>query len=300
MEDRLIFDWLSVTFDFDDVGTFLQFIGFDSMEFIDLYGMYGYQKRFYYEGVSIHYDGGSSQGVWLDVSGQGCRTLEALDGFDWHSFLTLISASGYVKNFTRLDIAFDDFSGLLLFDDLIPDTQNRNYVSKFSAFEILQSSEGSTVYHGSKKSDIRFRIYDKGAQMSAPYHWTRFEIQLRDAHAMGAVENYIAGYSVSTIFFGVINNYLRYITPDASRKERCTMAEYWQRFLQSEKKITLLSKVDAEYSLSDLNNFVINQAGNSIKTFIEIFGTDAFLETLYEKPAMLSKKQQQLIEKSQS
>lgn len=303
MEDRLLFDWLSVTFDFSDVSEYLAYIGFTSLEFIDLYGMYGYQKRFYCDGISIHYDGTKEQGIWLDVSGQGCRTLESIEGFDWFKFLSYIVDSGFVKNFTRVDVAFDDFNGALRFNNLIPDTQpeSKSYVSKFKSFEITQTSEGTTIYHGSKKSDIRFRIYDKGAQSKKDYHWTRFEIQLRDLHADSVVKNYISGVSISSIFFGVVNSYLRYIEPrSATRVERCVNAAYWDNFLQSKNKINLLSNVSEEYTTNDLNKFVLGQAGNSIRTFIEIYGSDALLSSLYDDKKILSKKQQRLIVKATS
>ena len=131
-------------------------------------------------------------GACLDMSGQGCRSFEEYGTGDFDGLFRLFQqGEGY--HVTRLDVAFDDHSGILDIQRLFRDSDNQDgdqqFVSKFRKSRIEKEFKdgrpGITVYHGSKKSAVLIRIYDKAAERGLPedQHWVRVELQLRDERA---------------------------------------------------------------------------------------------------------------------
>ena len=109
-------------------------------------------------------------GVWVEMSGQGCRTFESLSSVGWDGIFSFIQQNGL--KITRLDVAYDDHSGLLNIRDIVDDTQDGMYVSKSDYWETVLSSKGTTVQIGSPQSKVLIRIYDKAAERGkTDEHW---------------------------------------------------------------------------------------------------------------------------------
>jgi hypothetical protein len=170
------------------------------------------------------------------------------------------------------------------------DTHLQYFVSKFEFWENVESSKGITIYHGSPQSDVRFRIYDKAKEKGVDEHWIRFEMQLRNKNAYHFI-NKLLLQSVGEIFCGVINNYLRYVTPSAGgsdRKRRWPTAPYWEQFIRTAEKITLYEAPGIEYNLDKLERYALDQAGSAVATSIEIWGEE-YIEKCKAKLAAYTK-----------
>jgi len=242
-ENIIIYDWLSFTTKIHTVEQIKKIIGFTSITFLEIYGYYGYNKRITHNGVSILYDGHSpNMGVMVEMSGQGCRTYETLGTGEWESLFELIILNHESKNMniTRLDIAYDDHIGILDLFKIYADTENGNYISRTRNFQVLNSNKGKTVTHGSKKSSVYIRIYDKAKErgLADSCHWVRLELQLRNGNALGFIKN---DNEIGKKFIGVVYNYLRYITPNKNdtNRRRWSDTNYWKRFTQSASKIKI-------------------------------------------------------------
>ena len=180
-------------------------------------------------------------------------------------------------------------------DTLIDDTDEHHYLSKSRTWEVDYGSAGCTIYHGSKKSDMMIRIYDKAAERHREgEHWIRVELQMRREIAMGFVR-YLASGSLPERFAGVLLNYLRYVVPDEdSNPSRWPMTDYWRELIGHATAWACWVRPGVEYNLENLENFVFNQAGNAIDTFIDIFGYEAFKARLGERATRYSPKYERL------
>lgn len=295
--NKVIIDWLSFTSKIDSKESIIEMLGLQNCTFLSMNGARGYKDRLYFECISIHYNGREDMGLWCELSGQGCRNFETYGNGNYDFVFDCIKDNSNEMNITRLDVAYDDFDGLLNMDKLIADVIAQNYVSPTRRWNVQIGSEGNSITIGSMKSDILIRIYDKAMErgMTDGTHWIRCEIQLRRERAEQFAFN---SESIGKKYVGVLNNYLRFIQPDsATRKERCATADYWSDFLESAEKIHLYEKPGAEYNEFSLENYVFGQAGNSIYTYIECFGQDKFFEMLKKHPKILNDKQKALIDK---
>ena len=279
MENCILYDWLTFTTKCDGIGSLISLLGLESVTFEDMpRGRNGYRSMMTFEGISILYDGRDDMGICVDMSGKGCRAFETYSTSSWDDLFSVILDDAY--NVTRLDVAFDDHTGLLDIDVLRDDTDDHHYVSKSRKWEVDYGSEGITIYHGSKKSDMLIRIYDKAAEQVVDGHWVRVEMQMRDDIATGFLTG-MPGDTLGSHFCGVLCNYLRYVEPqDDMNMSRWPMTEYWENFLQTVQRIRCWSAPGVDYNLSHLSNYVINQAGNALDCYLKIFGVDDLIREL--------------------
>lgn len=79
---------------------------------------------------------------------------------------------------TRLDVAYDDHTGVIPLGEIVNDTQSGIFISKSNCWETVLSSKSSTVQIGSPQSRVLIRIYDKAMERSClpGTHWIRCEI----------------------------------------------------------------------------------------------------------------------------
>ena len=301
-ENKVIYDWVSIRSNIHSVNNFIEDLGLDkpSIEWQELYGFYGYKHRLYFEGISIHYDGHSdNMGILLEMSGQGCRAFETYGNGNYDSLFTILSDEPQDVKLTRLDVAYDDFSGLLDLDKIQNALWVGDYTCRSTKFNCQRGSDGQSVEIGSKKSDLFIRIYDKAQERGRAdeiKHWVRFELQMRDNHAY----NFVSGNGdIGYKFYAVINNYIRFLEHnyDDDNKSRWDSAVWWIEFLDHTRKMSLFDKPGTEYNLSKLMDYVVSQAGNSIHTYIECLGLDQFLYDIQHRPSTLKAHQQALINK---
>lgn len=310
-DNKILIDWLSFTSKIHSPDSIIELLGLTGIKFTETYGMQGYQDRLIYDGISIHYNSHRNEGVWVEMSGQGCRAFETYCHYD-DSFLYLFE---YFKEFpeeyhiTRLDVAYDDFIGVIPLKSFSRDVLNKNYVSRFKDDSMTVTCSagrvGYTIDCGSRKSDIKFRVYDKsyerGYRGDEHFTWNRFEIQMRNDRALNFIK-LLDSDNLGEIFCGVIVNYLRIVKPDKndSNKRRWHTKKWFSEFIGHAECISLFTKCDLEYNLAKCEDFVYRHCGNALDTLIEIKGTEKVLEELKERKPARSQKYIQLINDNKS
>lgn len=305
-ENLILFDWLTFTSHCDSPETIMELLGLQEVSWQQMpKGRNGYRQRYFFENISILYDGADNMGVCVDMSGQGCRAFETYSSIGWGLLRHLVTYSSDY-NITRLDMAFDDHTGILDIDVLRDDTDDHRYVSKSRTWKVEYGSAGTTIYHGSPKSNMYIRIYDKAAEQAAksddPHaledvHWIRVELQMRDEIALGFAQGLMI-HPIGDQFRGVLHNYLRYVVPTKdTNMSRWDLAPYWAELLEGVQKIRCWSAPGVDYTIWDLSNYVINQAGNAIHVYLRILSYDDMIRELGKRSVKMSPKYQRLLDK---
>lgn len=285
MKNRIIYDYLTFTSKVHHVYSMIDILGLQNVTFENLKGFYGYRDRLYYDGISIHYNGCDNMGICVEMSGKGCRTWEKCGNSDYDAIFDLIlfhyndDVEKREMKITRLDVAYDDFNGVLDLPLLCSETQKGNYSSRFKDWQVIFGNKGISVCHGSNKSNVYVRIYDKRLEQRAEdkfKHWVRCELQIRHECALGFIQ---LKDTIENKYFQVLNNYLRYVVPtqNVSNCRVLDTAPYWLAFIESASSASIFCKPAFNYNIDSLYGFVNNQISASINTYISIFGVEQFL-----------------------
>lgn len=303
-------DWVSISSKIHSPQNFMEMLGLQDCSWELVNGANGYKDRYYYDHISIHFNGREDMGVWCELSGQGCRVFETLGHGNYDLLFGEILDNPDEMNLTRLDIAYDDHTGVLDFPQLVRDTMDLDeegrpvcFVSRFQKREVVWSHEdfqlpAMSVQHGRKGSDVMIRIYDKAMERGfSDRHWIRTELQLRDDRAVEFVRK-LRGNDIGGLYRGVLHNYLRYVDDPGgdSNMRRWPMKKYWSDLLDGAAQIRLYKKPGTEYNMINLENFVIGQAGNAAAAYIEILGQEAYMEALRKRGQQMPMKYRQLID----
>lgn len=284
-DNYIIYDYITFTSKIHNHLSIIDFLGLQDVEFETLKGFYGYKDRLYYDGISIHYNGRENMGICVEMSGKGCRTWEKYGSSDYDALFSEIlenyseDAEKRNMNITRLDVAYDDFTGVLDLPLLCRETQLKNFVSRFKDWQCIIGNKGIGVNHGSTQSNIYVRIYDKRLEQKAEKffdHWVRCEIQIRKDCALGFIK---LKDTIEKKYFQVLNNYLRYIVPveNYSNLSMLDTAPYWLNFIESAESKSIFHKPADNYSFDKLYGFVNNQLSGAISTYIDCVGVDQFV-----------------------
>lgn len=319
MQNLVIYDWVSITSKIHTPEQIIALLGMDGVTWERIKGAHGYKDRLYWNCISIHFNGSDDMGVWLEMSGQGCRAFETVGHGDFEYLFRIVSDNPSQMKITRLDVAFDDHTGILDMNTLIADTLCGNYVAKATSWECIQSSKGTSVIIGSRQSPVLIRIYDKAAergyksdnQNNNPQknksehttlnktenlitHWIRVELQLRDERCLEFVNQ---PYQIGESFAGVLLNYLRFVVPDEldSNKWRWPLTDYWSEVIGEACRISIYTKPGIKYNLLNCENFVYNQAGNAINALLQVYDVDTFLKKLQERNSRPNPKYTQMV-----
>lgn len=306
--NRLIYDWVSFSTRIHKPDEIMALIGMTDCPWEVLTSGNGYTHRHYFGGVSISFCEGDMSHVGgfylLDMSGQGCRTFETYGNGNYDNLFKLVqNEQGKPKamqdvRLTRLDVAYDDLSGLLNIDTICDKTRLGEFVSRIQRFESIYGSKGNSVNFGSKGSNVFIRIYDKARErgFTDGRHWIRCELQLRKENACGFV-NKLPGNTLSGLYTGVLKNYLSFREPDPddSNKRRWEESPWWTAFLNNAKAISVAEKPGVIYNLSACEKYVLTQPVGSIKTLIKIFGADEFIEMINNAPHPKNPKYRRLV-----
>lgn len=292
-ENIVIYDWLSFTSKYHTPDELIDALGLSHVNWTLTKGARGYQDRKYFGSISVHFNGRPDMGVWVEMSGQGCRAFESLSAVSWEQLFLFIRENGL--KITRLDVAYDDHTGILPMSDIVNDTQTGMFVSKSDYWETVLSSKGSTVQIGSPQSKVLIRIYDKAAERHCEpgTHWIRCEIQMRDDRAIQFTN---IPLPIGEAFSGVLLNYLRYVEPsDDVNKWRWPMRDYWYNLVADAERISIYRTPGMEYNEDRLKNYVINQAGNAIDAAIKMYGLEEFGKMIEDRPVAPNPKYDMLV-----
>lgn len=331
-KNRILIDWFSFSSRIDSFDSMAALLGMSDCKWEVLPGVNGYSERYYYQGISIHVGGYNRRfsgtdkeqlvtGVWLEMSGSGCRSFESYGCGDWQQLIDYCNLNAESITINRVDLAYDDFLGFLDIAAIAEDTRKHNFVSKFrSAPEIIESigetETAITVTHGRMKSDVFIRIYDKRLEQNASdifSHWVRNEVMLRHDRAAAVVSllgdqyDYKDGVRyliapakpVDELYFMIMNNYLRFIVPSGTdtNRWRAPVADHWAKFCNSitTYRISLFSAPGTDYSALRLDNYVENFCSGVIYTYVKLHGVDKLVEVCQSKAYKLAEKYRKLL-----
>jgi len=73
------------------------------------------------------------------------------------------------------------------------------------------------------------------------------------------------------------------------------MKPYWAKLLDGAGRIRLYEKPGADYNMINLENFIFQQAGGAIYTYLECYGVEKFLEGLRHRGTQLNPKYKSLL-----
>lgn len=281
-EVTAIVDWLAFTVPALDPVTVEEWLGEDWTE-TERGGM-GYKKGKVCGHMRLYYDGQAGMGVHVEISGKGCREVEALWHFyDWATIIEGVTDRG--GHVTRIDVAFDDRAGILSALEITRAIDEGRVVSRFKdALNMrkrrLVDGEGNgwTEQFGSAQSSVQVTMYDKAKEQGVEGHWLRVEMQFRHDRAEAAAEMVKAG-KIAEIA-GVLRGYIEFKTLPAgsdSNKRRWPAASWWVSFLDGCAKTRLQVKPRTR-SLDDVYAWLDRSVGPSLAVFVEI--ADGELTTL--------------------
>ena len=289
-----LIDWLTFVAHGDSVDYIKYLLGLDSSDIpweVTEKFRNGYPMQCYWNGITISYGADDERfykdpskvrhdmGICVNLSGTGCRAFESYGHGDWmRVFRYLLRDTSLIAaeqnkfkryNITRLDMAYDDHTGILDIYRIEKDVRDRYYVSRSKKSEIIWSDDqdddiqGLTVQIGSDKSDIKIRIYDKAAERGfKDRHWIRCEMQLRDERAGAAVRELLDVQHIGRCAGGILRNYLTFRVPtEDTNKSRWPIADYWDKLLLDMEKIRLWVSPGEEYNLSRAEHWLCKQYG---------------------------------------
>lgn len=297
----ILFDWLTFSSKIDSPESLIKLCGLDNLNWISANGRNGYRDRLTYNDcISVLYNGRDDMGVCLDMTGQGCRVFDEFSSIDFNVLFSIISDNDKDYNVTRLDVAYDDFTGVLDLNKIYKETEKHNYTSRLSAYNLQKTDKGLTIYIGSFKSDFLVRFYDKALERGREddiKHWVRCELQMRHDKAFNFIRQYLSSCDIGKCYFGVINNYLRYVDISTdSNKSRCKTSKFWSKFISSIEKISIYTPCNTDYNKAKCDNYVCNVCGNAVYTCIRLNGIDAFLDMLKKRRISMTAKYKKLLD----
>ena len=91
-------------------------------------------------------------GVWVEMTGQGCRTFESLSLVGWQELFFFIVNQGL--KITCLDVAYDGHAGILYIHDILVDKETGMFIGRSAYLETVLSFKGSAVQIGSPQSKV--------------------------------------------------------------------------------------------------------------------------------------------------
>lgn len=289
-QNKVIYDWLTFTTKIHSITDVLDLLGLGNINFQSMRGRYCYQDRLNFEGINIMYNGREDMGVCVELSGQGCRDFETYSHGDYQAIFNEIIANWNEEpekrqmNISRLDVAYDDFIGLLDLNYLMTAAQKGDYVSRCRDIEVIFSNKGCSVCHGSRlQSSVYVRIYDKKLERGREdlNHWVRCELKLKDDSARGFIK---LSDDIRKNYFDVLNNYLRYVIPshNESNKSVLPTSPEWLKFIESWEKVSIFDKPGVNYNFQNLFGYVNNQLSGAISTYIDVVGVTQFMQNINE------------------
>lgn len=302
-------DWISFTVTASmTVEDVIQFMGFSPALFTDMpKGANGYRQMKRYEDISVLYDGSENMGIHVNVSGNSVSALlasfkETLSdnncpfgkAYDyWEEDILSLFCKDVLEigQFTRLDIAIDDLGcNYYSLDELLEKLKCKMVVSRFRSYRnVCESSMtgeklGHTIYFGSRKSSIMFRVYDKKLEQNKGFspddnnyihsEWVRWEMELHKERANELANVLMQKKTLGFIAFGILTYYFRIIQIDDSNRSRCSNEPKWDAFTNGIEKLRLSAPRRAR-TLSEKEHWIDYQVGPSLALIVLKNGGDS-------------------------
>lgn len=287
---KAVVDWVQVTFHVGAISAIVNdVIGlpFDFFKHQEK-GLYFYNRTYEFSNIKLYYSSNDeSMGIHLQLTGAGCREMEhhlSQLNQNWTDFFK--RCLEVKANFTRIDIAIDDFKTYLSIPKLIKKAEKAECVSKFRAGSSINGfnlcdgkSKGATFYIGSKKSNLYCRFYEKNYEQAFKLNcdveefgdWNRYEIQMRKSYAMNCAEHLSKTDNIAFLVKSILNNNLRFVTEPKdkadTRKRRWPLYRPWALFMANAEKINLTMEPSFK-SIEDNIEWLTRQVATTLDTVI--------------------------------
>lgn len=281
-------DYLTITVRNKDLAEILFDMGLLNIKFQTVKGHNFYKECMTFSGINILYNGiNANMGICIELKGAGCRAFETFGNGDYLMLFRWVLECEE-NNCTRLDLAFDDFTGILPLETIRDYAIAGNYISKCKGGNIRQgfgNQDGLTVYFGSRDSEFLIRFYDKAAEKCVKDtipHWVRCEMQLGKSLTYKTLQDMVSYDDIKATFFKVLNNYLRFVEPcESENKSRDSVVSvWWSEFVGNYGKKSVFTKKGIEYNENNLKRYVFGQAGGALWTYLQIHDIDDFFKEL--------------------
>ncbi|MBZ1516703.1 replication initiation factor domain-containing protein [Leuconostoc mesenteroides] len=274
-------------------------------------GRYGYNVAYSFGGLSYItiYGKRDSPESFIDFSGSGIRLMEMLligQGLVWSHFINIALANG--GKATRMDFAFNDMSRMFEIPELYQKLMTDEYTQKFKSdpqYYADGKNGGSTIYFGSRSSEVFFRFYEKDKEQ-AKKHFVepeaipvknRYEIELKQKRAQTMAEHVANGKDIASELLAYLRDYLQFYNQPVvglDKKEIAKLDQWqpWVVFLEQASIVDFQAE-PKEVSMDRSLAWFINQVAPTLKGLIEYYGQEKIDEILDDTE--LSQRQKKLL-----
>ena len=154
---------------------------------------------------------------------------------------------------------------------------------------------------GSRQHGVYLRVYDKAAEQKAKGvacdrdAWVRWEFELRDDRAESLVNYIVDGIQLGTLFYGLLNNYVRLINLDNSNVSRCSLLPEWADFTESVRPLRLYCP-PAEKTYYEKTNWIESQVMPTLAGVVMLDGYEWIEKHMDESIRRMSKPMKEIVE----
>lgn len=251
----------------------------------DAYGRYGYTGKYWHGEMEIFISpDNDNRGTLVELKGRGCRELEGIllvQKRSWYDFFrTALSLDGVVK---RIDLAINDFMDVIPVHYFIEKSIRHEYVTKFKECKYFvrdkNDLKGESLYFGSRRSNIYFCLYQKDIEQYFKFNINpeqtkiknRFELRLANERAETVIKELLIMRQPNKIVFGIINNYLKFITPTSGlSKSDWPIDNRWRRFIGNYTGKVKLTMVPEPISLERTIKWIEKQVAPTLKMLLTL------------------------------
>ena len=285
-------DWLSFTiipdfrgYEYQLIDNILSYLAYNSTDFEEVQGRFffnsgltlGNYVNIYFNDNDKPVNANSINKVMFMFTGQGSTDLakhlaKIYNSRNWQVIWLKFFRFLKMRNarVTRLDVALDDYHGVLDFDQMerkLKAGEYRSCMKRYNVIRQLDTSgniKGRSIYVGqsrtksSKNGNYFVRFYDKYAESKnksvvmpkevedvttgdGTHIWQRYEIQFNKGKAQHVVDQILAAGSFAEVYMGVMRNIVEFLSRSKKdvNKSRWQMCKWWQDFLQGAQKCKL-------------------------------------------------------------
>lgn len=243
---RSLVDWVSVSFNLQaDIDDLYCYLGLENLDF-DFYdwGRHTYKSHYRFSNIVIQIR--NEYEYQLLLTGQGCREFENYSTINWIQLFDFMKQNN--GNFTRLDIAIDDFNNRYNVNMIIKAFKEDRLISRIRTIEINKKYNNdysnmimNSLYLGSMSSRLSINIYDKKLEresenkISTVKTWTRTELRLKREYSNQLVDVILLGhYDLGKLIKSILKKHMKIIQRNNRKnKSRVPEIKWWSDFLKS-------------------------------------------------------------------
>lgn len=171
--------------------------------------------------------------VRLCITGATCERYSGL----WLQQTAIELVEKFRGHCTRIDVAADDYSRALDFDEVLQAIGDR-HIAGFSCSKYVRSYGGSeagkTIYLGTRRSYKYGRIYDRYSVTKGEQNCIRYEVEYKREGAKGVFLDYIKCQTVKELhekLASILAGSFDFVIKKDKNLTRATRLEWWQKFI---------------------------------------------------------------------